>query len=67
MDWVFNKCSMERKDDIKSLLIRSFIEAFKLDAGSPRLKEFSVVFNFFFIIIEWFMVDDTANDVTGYS
>ncbi|XP_034180761.2 serine/threonine-protein kinase Smg1 isoform X1 [Osmia lignaria lignaria] len=43
MDWVFNKCSMERKDDIKSLLIRSFIEAFKLDAGSPRLKEFSVL------------------------
>ena len=44
MDWVFNKYSLERKDDIKCLLIKSFVEAFKLDAEAPRLKEFSVVF-----------------------
>ena len=50
MDWVFNKYSLERKDDIKCLLIKSFIEAFKLDAEAPRLKEFSVVFKFFFLI-----------------
>ncbi|XP_026671607.1 serine/threonine-protein kinase SMG1 [Ceratina calcarata] len=43
MDWVFNKCSMERKDDIKCLLIKSFVEAFKLDAETSRLKEFSVL------------------------
>ncbi|CAK9817618.1 Serine/threonine-protein kinase SMG1 [Anthophora quadrimaculata] len=43
MDWVFNKCSLERKDDIKCLLIKSFIEAFKLDSEAPRLKEFSVL------------------------
>lgn len=43
MDWVFNKYSLERKDDIKCLLIKSFIEAFKLDAEAPRLKEFSVL------------------------
>lgn len=50
MDWVFNKYSLERKDDIKCLLIKSFIEAFKLDAEAPRLKEFSVVFKFFFCL-----------------
>ncbi|KOC68709.1 Serine/threonine-protein kinase SMG1 [Habropoda laboriosa] len=43
MDWVFNKCSLERKDDIKCLLIKSFIEAFKLDSEAPRLKEFSML------------------------
>lgn len=48
MDWVFNKYSMERKDDIKCLLIKSFVEAFKMDAEAPRLKEFSVVFEISF-------------------
>ncbi|OAD60741.1 Serine/threonine-protein kinase SMG1 [Eufriesea mexicana] len=43
MDWVFNKYSLERKDDIKCLLIKSFVEAFKLDTEAPRLKEFSVL------------------------
>lgn len=46
MDWVFNKYSLERKDDIKCLLIKSFVEAFKLDTEAPRLKEFSVVLKF---------------------
>lgn len=50
MDWVFNKYSLERKDDIKCLLIKSFVEAFKLDAEAPRLKEFSVVLKFSFLI-----------------
>ncbi|KOX79166.1 Serine/threonine-protein kinase SMG1 [Melipona quadrifasciata] len=43
IDWVFNKYSLERKDDIKCLLIKSFVEAFKLDAEVPRLKEFSIL------------------------
>ncbi|XP_076757575.1 serine/threonine-protein kinase Smg1 isoform X3 [Xylocopa sonorina] len=43
MDWVFSKCSLERKDDIKCLLIKSFVEAFKLDTEAPRLKEFSML------------------------
>ena len=51
MDWVFNKYSLERKDDIKCLLIKSFVEAFKLDAEAPRLKEFSVVFKIIFFCL----------------
>ncbi|XP_043258587.1 serine/threonine-protein kinase SMG1 isoform X3 [Colletes gigas] len=43
MDWIFNKYSLERKDDIKCLLIKSFVEVFKIDAEAPRLKEFSVL------------------------
>ncbi|KZC05708.1 Serine/threonine-protein kinase SMG1 [Dufourea novaeangliae] len=43
MDWIFNKYSLERKDDIKWLLIRSFVEVFKMDAETPRLKEFSML------------------------
>lgn len=43
MDWILNKYSMERKEDIKCLLIKSFVEAFKMDAEAPRLKEFSML------------------------
>ncbi|XP_076649018.1 serine/threonine-protein kinase Smg1 isoform X2 [Halictus rubicundus] len=43
MDWVFSKYSLERKEDIKYLLIKSFVEVFKMDAEAPRLKEFSVL------------------------
>ncbi|XP_046606357.1 serine/threonine-protein kinase SMG1 isoform X1 [Neodiprion virginianus] len=42
MEWVFNKYSLERNDDVKCLLIKSFVETFKLDAQAPKLKEFSV-------------------------
>lgn len=48
IDWTFNKYSLERKEDIKCLLIKSFIEVFRMDAETPRLKEFSVVFNISF-------------------
>ncbi|XP_031845911.1 serine/threonine-protein kinase Smg1 isoform X3 [Nomia melanderi] len=43
IDWTFNKYSLERKEDIKCLLIKSFIEVFRMDAEAPRLKEFSVL------------------------
>ncbi|XP_035721238.1 serine/threonine-protein kinase SMG1-like isoform X1 [Vespa mandarinia] len=42
IEWTFSKYSLERKDDIKCLLIKSFVEMLKLDAETPRLKEFSV-------------------------
>lgn len=43
MEWVFNKYSLERNDDVKCLLVKSFVETFKMDAQAPKLKEFSVV------------------------
>lgn len=64
MDWVFNKCSLERKDDIKCLLIKSFIEAFKLDAEAPRLKEFSVVLMILFqFSLHRFATNNTASEI----
>lgn len=43
MEWMFNKYSQERKDEVKCLLIKSFGETLKLDTEAPKLKEFSVV------------------------
>lgn len=45
MDFLFNKYNVERKDDIKSLLMKSFSETLRLDAESPKLKDFSQVLN----------------------
>lgn len=42
MDWIFNKYSVERKDDVKCLLMKSFGESLKLDAEAPKLKDHSV-------------------------
>ena len=44
MEWLFNKYTHEHSDDIKGLLIKSFGETLKLDAETPKLKEFSLVF-----------------------
>lgn len=46
MDFLFNKYNVERKDDMKSLLMKSFSETLRLDAESPKLKDFSMVLNF---------------------
>lgn len=43
MDWLFNKYSAERKDDIKCVLMKSFGETLKLDMKAPKLKDHSVV------------------------
>ncbi|OXU25637.1 hypothetical protein TSAR_001094 [Trichomalopsis sarcophagae] len=42
MDWIFNKYSVERKDDVKCLLMKSFGESLKLDTEAPKLKDHSV-------------------------
>lgn len=42
MDWTFNKYSLERKDDIKCLLIKSISETLKMDAETSKLKDYSV-------------------------
>ncbi|KAG7209878.1 hypothetical protein KM043_011480 [Ampulex compressa] len=42
MDWTFTKYSLERKDDVKCLLMKSIVETFRMDAETPKLKEFSV-------------------------
>lgn len=47
MDWTFNKYSLERKDDIKCLLIKSISETLKMDAETSKLKDFSVVNNIY--------------------
>lgn len=47
MDWTFNKYSLERKDDIKCLLIKSLSETLKMDAETFKLKDFSVVNNIY--------------------
>lgn len=43
MDWLFNKYSSERKEDIKCLLMKALGETLKLDAETPKLKDFSLV------------------------
>lgn len=45
MDWVFSKYSLEHKDDVKCLLMKSLIETLKMDSEISKLKEFSVVNN----------------------
>lgn len=45
MDWIFGKYSLEYKDDVKCLLMRSLIETLKMDSEISKLKEFSVVNN----------------------
>ncbi|XP_058794779.1 serine/threonine-protein kinase SMG1 [Phymastichus coffea] len=42
MDWLFNKYSAERKDDIKCLLMKSFGETLKLDMEAPKYKDHSM-------------------------
>ncbi|XP_011689275.1 PREDICTED: serine/threonine-protein kinase SMG1 [Wasmannia auropunctata] len=42
MDWIFNKYSLEHKDDVKCLLMKSLIETLKMDSEISKLKEFSV-------------------------
>ncbi|XP_012271718.1 serine/threonine-protein kinase SMG1 isoform X2 [Orussus abietinus] len=42
MDWIFNKYSSERKDDVKCLLMKSFAETLKMDTETPKLKDFSM-------------------------
>jgi len=43
MDWIFNKYSLEHKDDVKCLLMKSLIETLKMDSEISKLKEFSMV------------------------
>lgn len=43
MDWIFSKYSLEHKDDVKCLLMKSLIETLKMDFELSKLKEFSVV------------------------
>ena len=43
MEWMFNRYSLERKDEVKCLLMKSFGETLKLDLEAPKLKEFSMV------------------------
>lgn len=43
MDWIFSKYSLEHKDDVKCLLMKSLIETLKMDSELSKLKEFSVV------------------------
>jgi len=45
MDWIFSKYSVEHKDDVKYLLMKSLIETLKMDSEISKLKEFSVVNN----------------------
>ncbi|XP_020295832.1 serine/threonine-protein kinase SMG1 isoform X3 [Pseudomyrmex gracilis] len=42
MNWTFKKYSMEYKEDVKCLLIKSIVEALKMDSEISKLKEFSV-------------------------
>ncbi|KAG5339618.1 SMG1 kinase, partial [Acromyrmex charruanus] len=42
MDWIFNKYSLEHKDDVKCLLMKSLIETLKMDSEISKLKEFSM-------------------------
>ncbi|XP_066595255.1 serine/threonine-protein kinase SMG1 isoform X2 [Prorops nasuta] len=42
MDWLFNKYSLERKDNVKCYLMKSLVETLKMDAESPKLKDYSV-------------------------
>ncbi|KAJ8664855.1 hypothetical protein QAD02_006517 [Eretmocerus hayati] len=42
MDWIFNKYSVERKDDMKCLLMKSFSETLKLDAEKSKLQDHSL-------------------------
>lgn len=45
MDWIFNKYSLEHKDDVKCLLMKSLIETLKMDSEMSKLKDLSVVSN----------------------
>lgn len=45
MDWIFGKYTLEHKDDVKCLLMKSLIETLKMDTEISKLKEFSVVNN----------------------
>lgn len=52
MDLLFNKYNVERKDELKSLLMKSFSETLRLDAESPKLKDFSTVLsNLFYFLL----------------
>ncbi|KAL6259418.1 hypothetical protein P5V15_009339 [Pogonomyrmex californicus] len=42
MDWIFSKYSLEHRDDVKCLLMKSLIEILKMDSMLLKLKEFSV-------------------------
>ncbi|KAL0113113.1 hypothetical protein PUN28_012373 [Cardiocondyla obscurior] len=42
MDWIFNKYSLEHKDEVKCLLMTSLIETLKMDSEISKLKEFSM-------------------------
>ncbi|XP_014477330.1 PREDICTED: serine/threonine-protein kinase SMG1 isoform X2 [Dinoponera quadriceps] len=42
MDWTFNKYSLEHKDDVKCLLMKSLIETLKMDSETSKLKDFSI-------------------------
>ncbi|KYM96819.1 Serine/threonine-protein kinase SMG1 [Cyphomyrmex costatus] len=42
MDWIFNKYSLEHKDDVKCLLMKSLMETLKMDSEISKLKEFSM-------------------------
>ncbi|XP_011150895.1 serine/threonine-protein kinase SMG1 [Harpegnathos saltator] len=42
MDWTFNKYSLEHKDDVKCLLMKSLIEILKMDSETSKLKDLSV-------------------------
>ncbi|XP_043280213.1 serine/threonine-protein kinase SMG1 isoform X1 [Venturia canescens] len=41
-EWIFNKYSSERKDEVKCLLMKSLVETLKLNSETPKLKDFSV-------------------------
>ncbi|XP_057324226.1 serine/threonine-protein kinase SMG1 isoform X1 [Microplitis mediator] len=42
LEWIFGKCTSERKDDIKCLLLKSLGETLKMDTGMEKLNDFAV-------------------------
>lgn len=59
MNWTFKKYSMEYKEDVKCLLIKSIVEALKMDSEISKLKEFSMVNNIYIrnkLILTWIFV-----------
>lgn len=54
MDWIFSILTKEHDVQVKTLLLKSFFETFKLEAENPKLKEFSTVSNLLnYVLIEY--------------
>ena len=43
MDWLFHKYTIEKKDDMRCLLMKAFYETLKLDKKTSKLKDYSLV------------------------